>query len=97
MLVKNFPDPGQSEDWNVGREQLERYLPSAREEDGAIQNMFGAVTIGDVVRFYELSLNEGELLRVQGDGVLHLPSDSDIIHRVLSDIARVGLESSDAA
>lgn len=96
MLAKNYPDPGQPENWDAGREQIEGYLLNAWEEDGAIQNMFGAVAIGDVVWFYELSLDEGELLRVQDDRVLHLCNDSDVIHEVLPGIARAALESSDA-
>ncbi|OJJ88733.1 uncharacterized protein ASPGLDRAFT_31846 [Aspergillus glaucus CBS 516.65] len=68
--------------WRTHLSVLAKNFPDASQPANGALAMSGAVAIGDMVRFYELSLDEGELLPVHGDRVFHLRNDSEGIHEV---------------
>lgn len=76
------------------------YLNNVRDTDGRVQTIFGAVVVGDVVRFYQFNFHGnpmGELVALEDERILDITKDNQAIHDVLSGIARQAIDNSDTA
>jgi hypothetical protein len=88
--------------WGNHLMQLQSYMFSSREESGHIQTMYGLIAVGDVVRFYQMNVQNNHLgdlipyfhialpeIHVSGNvpKTLNIHTDAQLIEKILKQIS----------